>query len=148
MKNLIRIRMTAVLFVILLCGQAVASESKNPLKGLALNDVMQFYLGSATLGHFEFNQYLFADSFQFLNGNRLDIKADKGQYLRFLKENSNVERKCNTAVEVLEETDHVSIVKVSIDFFNFKRADYVTLNRLDNRWQIIKIISFYTEWKS
>ncbi|MFD2594833.1 nuclear transport factor 2 family protein [Sphingobacterium griseoflavum] len=139
------IKVATFLTAVLLCGTQHSFASggpTNPLKVHGSVHIISTYLEAITLGSTDLNQFLFADDFEYRNSAN-NNKCNKKEYSKHLKANEGVKYDCTTTYDILDETRQACIAKATMQFSNFTRVDYVTLNRTDDGWKVSKVVTTY-----
>src|SRR5690606_21892141 len=85
-----------------------ASTKANPIQDVESNTVIGTYLEAVTVGTIDLNKFLFADDFQYSNLNNND-RADKKEYIKFLKTNKGARYDCESSYEILSQDGKVCI---------------------------------------
>lgn len=67
----------------------------------------------------------------------------KNDLLRHLKNTKNLKMNCKTDFKLIDHNNNTSIVKVVLQFENFKRIDYLTLYKKNENWKIQEINTSY-----
>lgn len=135
------ITLTAALLVSLSMN-SFAAPLVNPLKNYNSNRIIATYVEMISDGNYEWSEHLFAKDFEYVNDvNR--TKSSRSEYLSFLKKNKGLKYDCTSKYEILDEVGNTSIAKATMDFGHFTRVDYITLSRVDNGWQVSKVVTTY-----
>jgi len=119
-----------------------ANIKSNPLKNHNSKGIISIYVQAFTEGNYENSKYFLADDFEFYNPKR-NMSVNKREYVKFLKNTTDLKYNCETNYEILEESTDVCIAKTTMKFENFTRIDYITLRLSEEGWKIAKIVSTY-----
>ncbi len=141
MKSTIATLMTAAMLFGSLQSFAISGPT-NPLKDHKSVHIISTYLEATTLGSTDLNKFLFADDFEYRNTANND-KFNKKEYSNHLKANKGIKYECKTTYDILDETGHACVAKATMQFNNFTRVDYITLNRTDDGWKVSKVVTTY-----
>ncbi|MGO1244929.1 MAG: nuclear transport factor 2 family protein [Sphingobacterium sp.] len=142
MKRKITFIIAAVIMIA--AAQTKAITIVNPLKNFKTLQIVQTYLEASTMGNTKFNNFLFSKDFQFTN-SAAQKTYSKSEYLKYLSNMKNLQLNCTNSYEILDETEQACVAKVTMNFANFSRVDYITLCRQENGWKITKVVSTYPE---
>ncbi|MFD2599725.1 nuclear transport factor 2 family protein [Sphingobacterium corticis] len=129
-------------FLICMTMSSFAATASNPLKSYNSSKIVATYVEMITVGSSEWSQHLLAKDFEYVNDvNR--TKSNRTEYLKFLKSNKGVKFDCVTKHEILDETGNSCIAKATMNFGHFTRVDYITLCKMDEGWQVSKVVTTY-----
>ena len=119
-----------------------AAEKTNPLKDMESDRIVSTYLEATTVGSTDLNKFLFTNDFEYRNSNNGN-RANKKQYLRFLKKNEGNQYNCKTSYQILSQDGKVCVAKTIMTFDNFTRVDYITLHQSKDGWKVSKVETTY-----
>ena len=139
MKTLI---LTLVL-VFAMISFSFANEKSNPIKDFDTRKIVSIYVEAINLGNTIYNKHLFADNFEFTDGNNETF--NKKDYLTFLKQSEGLVFDCTMKYEILDETTTACLAKATTTFPHFTRVDYINLIKTDDGWKISKIVASYPQ---
>lgn len=137
MKNIIAVLGLAIIML----SSSFSTIDENPIKEYNTKKILSIYVEATNLGNSIYNEHLFANDFEYRDAN--NAKIDKKTYLKFLKQNENYTFNCTTDYEILDEFGKSCIAKVTMQFENFTRIDYITLLKTEDGWKISKLITTF-----
>lgn len=140
MKRTITTILAAVLMTISL--SSFANNSKNPLRNMEVESIVNTYIEYSVLGKIELNNFLYADDFIYENTAN-ELKTNKKEYLNFLKKNKGLSYNCTVSYEILDSNPNMTFAKTVYKFENFTRVDHITLLKSKDCWKINKITTSY-----
>lgn len=132
----------ATAFIMMISFNSFAAEKINPLRNLNSTNIISTYLDAATAGSTTFNNFLFAEDFEYRNTAN-DKCHNKKTYTLFLKANEGLRFNCETTYEILDECSKACVAKAIIKFPTFTRIDYITLNHSQDGWKVSKVVTTY-----
>lgn len=133
---------TASLFTFASGFNVSARETVNPLKDVNTKTITLTYVEAITRGNTDFHKQLFTADFEYLNSASNQV-SNRTAYLGFLKANKGIQYNCKTDYEILDQAGKTSVAKVSMQFENFTRVDYVTMLQSTDGWKISKVVTTY-----
>ena len=136
------VKTIAVALITISSLSSFAAEKANPLKDMGSDMIIHTYLEATTLGSTEMNKFLFTPDFTYHNVHK-DNEVNRTAYLRFLKENEGHQYNCDTSYEILSQDGKVCFAKATMQFKNFTRIDYITLNQSKDGWKVSKVDTTY-----
>lgn len=144
MKNLTKtIALACVLFV---SSVNVFASTDKGLNNAIVDNVVDAYINSTVYGETAYVNELFSNNFnQKFNGGSKQKAIQKNAYIQFLKQNKGVKYNCETSFEWVEKGKDYSLAKVSLDFGDFKRIDYVSVSMQQDGWKIDEVNSVYNK---
>ncbi|MFD2600107.1 nuclear transport factor 2 family protein [Sphingobacterium corticis] len=142
MKTIITTITAAVLMITSLSSFAANPNENNSLSNSG--KTISAYISSLTEGSDGLNEMIFAKEFEYTNAADVSQrKYSRKQYLKFLKQNKGLKFDCRTTFTLLDETGNTSVAKVTMQFEDFTRVDYITMHQVDGTWQVSKVVTSY-----
>lgn len=71
------------------------------------------------------------------------VTYNKTEFLDFMKTTEDVKQDCKVVVTPNEGSPDATVVKVSMEYKDFTRVNYVTLNNTSDGWKITSIYSVF-----
>ncbi|MEJ5054367.1 nuclear transport factor 2 family protein [Sphingobacterium sp. MYb382] len=130
------------LFFVLTSMSSFAANRSNPSSANNSKAVVNTYMAASVLGDSQWNKNMLTEDFTLINTAN-GTEHDKKSYSKFLKENKGLKYNCATSYEMLNETEDSALAKATLQFENFTRVDYITLQPSKNGWKIAKIVTTY-----
>ncbi|WP_312135947.1 nuclear transport factor 2 family protein [Sphingobacterium sp.] len=119
-------------------------EEKKALNKAVVENVVDEYINATVKGNTLYISDLFDSNFkQKFNGGKSQKTSGKEDYISFLKKNKGVQYDCEVSYELVEKNSNYSLARVTLDFGNFKRIDYVSINMDKDGWKINEVNSVY-----
>ena len=134
----------AAVVIMSISFKAFAVNKSNPLKTTNSTEIINMYVDAAIKGAGMMNQFIFAEDFKYQNSAN-DNNFNKKEYSKFLESTKGLQYDCETSYDILDENSQVCLAKATMQFKNFTRVDYITLNHIENGWKISKVITSYQE---
>lgn len=130
-------------FIILILSNLVKAND-NPL-ALSNESTLLNYIETVQQGNPNLKNSIFSNDFKQIirmeNGNK---EISKMALLKHFKSIENITLNCNISYKVIDSTQQITIAKVSFQFENFIRVDYVILAKTkSNLWEIKEINTTY-----
>lgn len=143
MKSLVKI-FALVGLVVASYVPSLANGPKSSLNRMHVNTVVEAYINSSVNGQSEFAQEILSDDFvqRYQTGYK-QSPVKKNAYIKHIKSLAGVKYDCNTAVEMIEESNGFSIAKVTLTFDHFTRTDYVSLTEDASGWKVKEVNSVF-----
>ncbi len=143
MKSLIKsITLAGLLFTASM--SIYAKTPKDALNAALVENVVDAYINSTVKGNTAYINQLFDDNFvQRFQTNHKQAPVSKAAYLKHLKSQEGITFNCDSDFEVIEKSNYYSIAKVTLNFDNFTRVDYVSLQLEDSGWKIKEVNSVF-----
>ncbi|NCD71483.1 nuclear transport factor 2 family protein [Mucilaginibacter agri] len=140
MKTLKSIAIAACLFMTV--GFAKAAPKTIDDNAASANSAVNTYVAAVSQGKTEGFGKVVDPSAQFsiLQGKNI-LSFSKADMMAFVKENKNINQECKTSTSVVESNPDMTVVKVDMDYGNFVRTNYVTLNNMAGTWKITNVYS-------
>ena len=132
----------AAALIMMASFSSFAAEKSNPLKDMESDRIVSTYLDAITEGSTDLNKFLYANDFEYRNSNNQN-RANKKQYLHFLKKNEGKQYNCKTSYQILSQDGKICVAKAIMAFDNFTRVDYITLNQSEDGWKVSKVETTY-----
>lgn len=136
------IKTIAALFIALVATVFYAHADIKPYKELDTKEVIMNYVGASLLGHSDYTKYMFADDFKYTNTANNDVFGRK-EYMNYLNKVKSLKPNCTQKLEIVDQTGNTAIGKVTMEFDNFTRVDYITLIQSQDGWKINKVVTTY-----
>lgn len=143
MKRTITTIATAIIMIASFSSFAGAATKLNPLKDAESAKIVITYLEAITDGNTDLNNFLFAEDFEYKNGN--GHRFNKKKYIAFLQANKDLKYDCTTSYEILDQSGKACVAKATMKFDNFTRVDYITLNHSADGWKVHKVVTTYPQ---
>ncbi len=142
MKNLIK---TLALFLCLaISSSAWATPKKKPLKNHSANDAINSYIESTTQGNTVGIENLFTDHFFQTISTPAKVETHKRQDLiTYLKSQKGYIQNCQTNYSILEKNDNCAIAKITLQYKNFSKVEYVTICSVGETWKVSQVVTSY-----
>lgn len=140
MKKAVSTIATALLIIISL--SSFSTPKMNPLKEKNSKSIVTTYVEAIVLGSDMYNKYLFSDDFKYTNTAN-NHKFTKKQYLKFLKETRGLKFDCKTEYQILDEMGKSCVAKAIMEFENFTRVDYISMQKTNEGWKVTKVTTTY-----
>lgn len=140
MKNLKSIAIAACLLMTV--GFAQAATKNIDDNAASANTAVNTYVAAVSQGKTEgFNQVVDPSAqFSILQGKNI-LSFSKADMMAFVKENKNISQECKTSTSVVESNNDMTVVKVDMNYGDFVRTNYVTLNNMGGVWKITNVYS-------
>lgn len=132
----------ATLIALALSISASAKPPVNPLRTHNAKKIALAYVEALTTGNITLNKFLFADNFAYENSANNQVSS-KNAYLNFLKDTQGLQYNCKTTYEILDQTGPTAIAKAIMQFENFTRVDYITIQQTEDGWKVNKVVTTY-----
>ena len=140
------ITLIAALVFSLLSSFAFSTEKPGPLKFSKVESVIDYYIDATTNGHTAYLNDLFTADFKFTVPSNISGKTvDRQAMIGYLKSLENIKTSCETDYTIVEKNKDSSIIKLTSDFGNFQRIDYITICQSDLGWKISDVLVTYPE---
>jgi len=143
MKNLIT---KVVLFVLCVAtvSSALATPKKNPLKNYSANDAISRYIESTTQGSVAGLENLFTDQFFHTVSTSTKVETHRRQeVIQYLKSQKGYKQNCQSDYSILEKNDNCAIAKITLQYQNFTKTEYVTICSDGDSWKVSQVVTSY-----
>ena len=142
MKNLVKtFAVAGLLFATSLTAFAI---DKDKLNNAVVENVVEEYVNSSVRGDVAFVDQLFDQGFTQKFNTETDQPAlSRSKFIQQLKRNEGVTYSCDVESQVVEKSGKYSLAKVTLDFGNFKRTDYLTMVQDAGVWKIKEVNSVF-----
>lgn len=108
----------------------------------AANNVLTTYVNALTLGQNKGLSNVLDADFKFTMLNNANVTSyNKDQTLDFLKTTSAVKQDCKSTVDITDSNADITVAKVTLQYPNFTRTNYVTLTNTPDGWKITTVYS-------
>jgi len=146
MKNLVKtFAIAGLLFASSLTALAVDND-KDKLNSAVVENVVDAYINSTVKGDVEHVEDLFGKDFtQKFNTEYNQAPLSRASFIKQVKDQKGITYNCDTDYQLVEKAGKYSLAKVTLDFANFKRTDYLTMVMDNNGWKITEVNSVYSE---
>ncbi|GGE28446.1 MULTISPECIES: nuclear transport factor 2 family protein [Sphingobacterium] len=146
MKNLVKtFAIAGLLFASSLTAFAI-DKDKDKLNNAVVENVVDAYINSSVKGDVEHVDNLFADNFSLkYNTEYNQAPLSKSSYIKQIKGQKGVTFNCDSDYQIVEKAGKYSLAKVTLDFSNFKRTDYLTMVQDNEGWKITEVNSVFEE---
>ncbi len=143
MKKVFFTLITALVFTCSL--SSFATSPANGANSVAsASQAITSYITSITKGETALNNLVYAKDFEYRNAADVQHRRyNRKQYLEFLKHNKGLSFDCHTSFQILDEVGNTSLAKVTMQFKDFTRVDYVTLHTDGDIWKVSKVVTTY-----
>ncbi|MDF2851415.1 MAG: hypothetical protein K0S31_2100 [Sphingobacterium multivorum] len=133
-------KITILLLLICALNMAGYATSKpNPMRTWNAGEVMEAYVKTVSQGEPEWVEHLFMDYFEYYL-HATNERYTKKHFVKFLKSMSGYRYDCKTDYTVLDENASACIAKMTMQFENFTRTDYIYLRATQSGWQVSKVL--------
>jgi|SRR5690606_3553546 len=144
MKSLITL--IAALVFSLLSSFAFSAEKPSPLKFVEVESIIDHYIEATTNGHTAYLNDLFTSDFKFTTPSNLNSKpVNKQAMVSYLKSLEAIKMTCDTDYSIVEKNKDSSIIKLTANYGDFERIDYITICHSDLGWKISNVMVTYPE---
>lgn len=146
MKNLVKtFAIAGLLFASSLTAFAI-DKDKDKLNNAVVENVVDAYINSSVKGDVEHVDNLFSDNFSLkYNTEYNQAPLSKSSYIKQIKGQKGVTFNCDSDYQIVEKAGKYSLAKVTLDFSNFKRTDYLTMVQDNEGWKITEVNSVFEE---
>ncbi|OYD42902.1 hypothetical protein CHU00_17750 [Sphingobacterium cellulitidis] len=146
MKNLVKtFAIAGLLFASSLTAFAI-DKDKDKLNNAVVENVVDAYINSSVKGDVEHVDNLFADNFSLkYNTEYNQAPLSKSSYIKQIKGQKGVTFNCDSDYQIVEKAGKYSLAKVTLDFSNFKRTDYLTMVQDNEGWKITEVNSVFEQ---
>ena len=146
MKNLVKtFAIAGLLFASSLTAFAI-DKDKDKLNNAVVENVVDAYINSSVKGDVEHVDNLFADNFSLkYNTEYNQAPLSKSSYIKQIKGQKGVTFNCDSDYQIVEKAGKYSLAKVTLNFSNFKRTDYLTMVQDNEGWKITEVNSVFEE---
>jgi len=133
------------LVAVMTFGAANAKTNHNAEK-LTADYALTSYVNALTLGQNSAVGDVLDNDFKYtmLRGKSM-VTWNKDQMLESLKTSADIKQDCKSTVTISESTTDITVAKVTLEYPNFTRTNYVTVAATADGW---KITSVYSTFKS
>lgn len=132
----------ATVFTLAFTTYASAKETANPLKDFNAKKIVLLYVEALTTGNIDYNKHLFTSDFEYRNTANTEV-AGRSKYINFLNANKGLKYNCATSYDILDQTGNTSVAKATMQFDNFTRVDYITMQQTKDGWKVSKVVTTY-----
>lgn len=146
MKNLVKtFAIAGLLFASSVTAFAV-DKDKDKLNTAVIENVVDAYINTTVKGNVEHVDDLFGKDFtQKFNTEYKQAPIARASYIKQLKSQKGITFNCDTDYQVVETAGKYTLAKVSLNFSNFKRTDYLTMIQDQDGWKITEVNSVYEQ---
>ncbi|WP_392469327.1 nuclear transport factor 2 family protein [Sphingobacterium cellulitidis] len=146
MKNLVKtFAIAGLLFASSLTAFAI-DKDKDKLNNAVVENVVDAYINSSVKGDVEHVDNLFADDFSLkYNTEYNQAPLSKSSYIKQIKGQKGVTFNCDSNYQIVEKAGKYSLAKVTLNFSNFKRTDYLTMVQDNEGWKITEVNSVFEQ---
>lgn len=146
MKNLVKtFAIAGLLFASSLTAFAI-DKDKDKLNNAVVENVVDAYINSSVKGDVEHVDNLFADNFSLkYNTEYNQAPLSKSLYIKQIKGQKGVTFNCDSDYQIVEKAGKYSLAKVTLNFSNFKRTDYLTMVQDNEGWKITEVNSVFEQ---
>ncbi|MGB7527192.1 nuclear transport factor 2 family protein [Sphingobacterium cellulitidis] len=146
MKNLVKtFAIAGLLFASSLTAFAI-DKDKDKLNNAVVENVVDAYINSSVKGDVEHVDNLFADNFSLkYNTEYNQAPLSKSSYIKQIKGQKGVTFNCDSDYQIVEKAGKYSLAKVTLNFSNFKRTDYLTMVQDNEGWKITEVNSVFEQ---
>jgi len=132
------------LITLLIFGSVKADAIKQDDEKLTVDYAVNIYVNAITLGQVKGLDAILDENLKYTleRGGQTLVFAKK-DVLNSFKGNENVKQECLVATTVDSTTPDVTIVKVEMQYNDFKRTNYVTMANSGRGWKIVNIYSTF-----
>ena len=146
MKNLVKTFAIAGLFFASSLTAFAIDKDKDKLNNAVVENVVDAYINSSVKGDVEHVDNLFADNFSLkYNTEYNQAPLSKSSYIKQIKGQKGVTFNCDSDYQIVEKAGKYSLAKVTLDFSNFKRTDYLTMVQDNEGWKITEVNSVFEQ---
>jgi len=144
MKNLVKtFAIAGLLFASSFTAFAI---DKDKLNSAVVENVVDAYINTSVKGNIEHVNDLFGKDFtQKFNTDYNQAPLSREAYVKQLKSQKGITFNCETEYQIVEQSGKYSLAKVTLDFSNFKRTDYLTMVMDKDGWKITEVNSVFEE---
>lgn len=146
MKNLVKtFAIAGLLFASSLTAFAI-DKDKDKLNNAVVENVVDAYINSSVKGDVEHVDNLFAENFSLkYNTEYNQAPLSKSSYIKQIKGQKGVTFNCDSDYQIVEKAGKYSLAKVTLNFSNFKRTDYLTMVQDNEGWKITEVNSVFEQ---
>ena len=146
MKNLVKtFAIAGLLFASSVTAFAV-DKDKDKLNTAVVENVVDAYINSAFKGDVEHVEDLFGQNFtQKFNTEYNQAPLSRTNFIKQLKGQKGITFNCDSEYQLVEKEGKYSLAKVTMNFSNFKRTDYLTMIQDNEGWKITEVNSVYSQ---
>lgn len=80
--------------------------------------------------------------FNMVRGKKI-ISVGKDEIMSYLKDTQNINQECSVSTSVVESNTELTVVKVSMQYADFVRTNYVTIANTADGWKITNVHSVF-----
>lgn len=111
---------------------------------LTMDYAIKTYVEAVSLGKVKGIEEILDNNVKFTlaQGNKV-INYNKAELINSLKISENISQNCKTDYSIIEKGDAQTIVKVTMEYENFSKINYVTISNTDQGCKITNVSSVY-----
>ncbi len=146
MNNLVKtFAIAGLLFASTVTAFAI-DKDKDKLNKAVVENVVDAYINSTVKGDVEHVDDLFGKNFtQKFNTEYNQAPLSRESFIKQIKDQEGITFNCDADYQLVEKEGKYSLAKVTLNFANFKRTDYLTMIQDNNGWKITEVNSVYSE---
>ncbi len=128
----------------LLATVCVANAAEKPAERLSIHYAINTYIDAISRGRLQGIDEVLDPTVKFsmLRGTTV-LSYGKAEMLKFMKGEQNVEQACTISTAQVESNDHISVMKVDMNYNGFVRSNYVTIANTGEGWKITSVYSVF-----
>jgi len=147
MNSLVKTFAAAVLIAVstfaMAADKTVSKTEKVTVNLSTANFSLEHYVAVTTAGESTGVEQLFAEDFSQKVQSANAKTNSRDQVVKYLKKQKGEKLNCTVTSDIIEESAHYMMAKVTMKFENFTKTDLVTLVREGSDWKVSKSINSY-----
>lgn len=133
----------SALLLMVLTTSAFAAESTKK-EQFNVNYTIQKYIDALSYGKIQgINQVLDSDAKFTITGGKRILNYNKEQLLTSLQSIQNIRQNCVTGYSIVELDSSQAVVKVTMEYDNFSRINFLSIANTAEGWKITNISSSF-----
>ncbi|WP_433895130.1 nuclear transport factor 2 family protein [Sphingobacterium mizutaii] len=146
MKNLVKtFAIAGLLFASSFTAFAI-DKDKDKLNSAVVENVIDAYINTSVKGDVEHLDNLLGKDFTLkYNTEYNQAPLSRTHYIKQIKSQKGFTFNCDSDYQIVEKAGKYSLAKVTLNFSNFKRVDYLTMVQDSEGWKITEVNSVFEE---